>query len=128
MKLNKIATIGFIIALSIAIASLGITVYAAVTDVWSPSVSVTVSDTYTLTLTDPADGNLSTTYIFTGVLNKNGLAQIGKTVTLYISADGTTYSSTGTSTTTDGAGGYSISWTPTTAGTFQFKAFYNSAT
>ena len=128
MKMRTLLNVGFVVSLALSIIFGLMTVYAAVTDVWSPSVSVTVNDTYTLTLTDPADGNLSTTYIFTGVLNKNGLAQIGKTVTLYISTDSTTYSSTGTSTTTDGAGGYSISWTPTTAGTFQFKAFYNSAT
>ena len=128
MKMKTLLNVGFVVSLALSIIFGLMTVYAAVTDVWSPSVSVTVNDTYTLTLTDPADGNLSTTYIFTGVLNKNGLAQIGKTVTLYISTDSTTYSSTGTSTTTDGAGGYSISWTPTTAGTFQFKAFYNSAT
>lgn len=127
MNINKIAKIGFIACLIISIASIGITVYAA-TAIWSNQVDVTVNDTYSLTLVDPADGNMDTTYIFSGVLNKNGISQTGQLITLYVSSDGTTFSSTGSTSLTDGAGAYSITWNPTTSGSFQFKTHFSSPT
>ncbi|MDH5691203.1 MAG: hypothetical protein OEY81_07240 [Candidatus Bathyarchaeota archaeon] len=87
----------------------------------SQEVEVIVS-AYSLTITDPEDGTIYDTYTFTGALTLDGVVVSDKTVTLYISSDdGTTYVSTGQTDTTTIEGTYSISWTPTTAGTFKFK-------
>jgi len=127
MKLNTISKIGLIACIIVVIASLGLTAYAAVA-VWSDSVEVVVSDDYSLTVTDPPDGTTGDTYLFSGTLNKNGIAQTGKTVTLYLSTDDTNFNPTTFSTTSDGAGGYSILWSPSTSGTFYFKAYYSAPT
>ena len=92
----------------------------AITLINSPEVSVTV-DAYTLTISDPADGTTNSTYIFSGVLNKNGVAQVGATVTLFKGGVSTELTAI-----TDAAGGYSILWTPTVAGTFIFKTQYSA--
>lgn len=87
--------------------------------VWSGEVTVTVSD-YTLTISDPPDGTVAETFTFDGTLNADGSHVSGKTVTLYVD-DGGGYVSTGLTDTTDAMGAYSITWTPSSSGTYTFK-------
>jgi len=108
-----------ILALSTLFLAVAVPVAIAVVfNVWSPPVEVTVVDEIALTISDPPDGKMSDTYTFTGILTKNGVPEVGATVTLYI--DDVT---TGLTDITDGSGAYSITWTPSVAGTFTFKTF-----
>jgi len=110
-----ILLVGLFLAVAIPVA-------IAVIDIWSAPVEVTVVDEYTITITDPLDGTMSDTYTFTGVLKKNGVAEVGATVELFIDSGGG-FVTTGLTDTTDGSGAYSITWTPSVAGTFTFKTF-----
>jgi len=83
--------------------------------VWSTEVEVTVS-AYTLTISDPPDGTTFDTYTFTGTLTLGGSPVSGEVVTLYVDDVATTLTDI---TATDGS--YSITWTPSGAGTFTFK-------
>ena len=94
--------------------------YVYAVSITSNEVTVNVSD-YTLTVTDPADGTIYDTYTFSGSLQLDGSSVSGKTVTLYVKPSGGAYSTTGLTDVTDSMGGYSMTWTPSSAGTYTFK-------
>lgn len=97
--------------------AVAIPVTIAALQIWSPEVTVTVSE-YTLTITDPPDGTTLDTFTFTGFLTLDGSPVEGETVTLYIDGVATTDTDI-----TASDGSYSITWTPTASGTFTFKTY-----
>lgn len=121
-KLHVVVRVALLACVVATVLLCALYVYAAY-QIWSNEVSVEVSE-YTLTINDPPDGSTFDTYTFTGTLNLGGDAVSGTTVTLYVD-DGGGYVSTGLSDVTDAMGGYSIDWTPSSAGTYKFKVEAN---
>lgn len=97
----------FLIALTVTV--------VALTQIWSNEVTVVVSD-YVFTVSDPADGTIHDTYTFSGSLTLGGSPVEGQTVELYVDDIATALTDV-----TDVSGLFSIDWSTSVAGTYDFK-------